>query len=212
MVNIKGEYTGTFIPAHIMLDDTLSPSEKMCFAIIASFDKCYMSNAAICKRLGTQERTVQKHIKALKDKGYIEQEDSANSTRVLVQTRTKRQGGGARFDVAATNELTPIDKNIEKKVDTLVQDRAADIALLEQMELNLKRRGKSRDYTRYFPKLQQRRKNFTDLEILAAATNIGNDTFMVTGNYNTLELLLRNDEKLDFWYNKSGGKEKRQFA
>lgn len=61
-----GDYTGTWIPAIIMLNEKLKPMEKMLYAELASFTQCYASNKWLAERLGISERTVQTGIAKLK--------------------------------------------------------------------------------------------------------------------------------------------------
>jgi len=67
----KKEYTGTWIPKHIIEDTQLSITEKWLYAEIASFDMCFMSNELLGERLGVSKETISRHIGKLKNKGYI---------------------------------------------------------------------------------------------------------------------------------------------
>lgn len=50
--------------------------------------------------------------------------------------------------------------------------------------------------------LKARLKQFTFEQLAAAAAIISTNDHMVKGNYNTIDYLLRNDEKLEFWLGK----------
>lgn len=69
----KKEFTGVFIPRHILECEQLNVYEKQLYAEISCFDECYLSNETLAKRLGCTEVTITRYIKKLKDKGYIEQ-------------------------------------------------------------------------------------------------------------------------------------------
>lgn len=61
-------------------------------------------------------------------------------------------------------------------------------------------------------KLRVRLLNFTFEELEQAAKNIFASDFMVKGNYNTLELLLRNDDKTQEWLERTPEPIKKVFA
>ena len=51
------EYTGVWIPREVMECEQLTPVEKIAYGEIASFSKCYASNAWLAKRIGKSEST-----------------------------------------------------------------------------------------------------------------------------------------------------------
>lgn len=123
MSEIKGEFTGTWIPAHIMLDQSLNGSSKILYATIASFKKCYMSNETLGELIGTTPRNVQKLLKPLRDKGYIKQVAFNGKTRTLVPCRDEQ------MDVADTNKSSPnITSNNTKSINTLTSDMSKKMA------------------------------------------------------------------------------------
>lgn len=123
MREIKGEFTGTWIPAHIMLDQSLNGSSKILYATIASFKKCYMSNETLGELIGTTPRNVQKLLKPLRDKGYIKQIAFNGKTRTLVPCRDEQ------MDVADTNKSSPnITSNNTKSINTLTSDTSKKLA------------------------------------------------------------------------------------
>lgn len=67
----KQEYTGTWIPAYIMLDKDLKPITKMAYAEIASFKTFTGSNRWLAERLGVSERSLKDRLRILKEKGYV---------------------------------------------------------------------------------------------------------------------------------------------
>lgn len=92
MAENNNQYTGTWIPAVIMEDGMLSPTEKMLYAEIASFKKCYMSNEVLAARLGVSVRTVQNGLKKLSTREYIVITDNNNNSRVLSSVQNLRGG------------------------------------------------------------------------------------------------------------------------
>lgn len=69
----KKEFTGVFIPRHILEDEQLNVYEKQLYAEISCFDECYLSNEKLAKRLSCTEVTITRYVKKLKNKGYVEQ-------------------------------------------------------------------------------------------------------------------------------------------
>lgn len=67
----KKEFTGVWIPRHIIEDVNLKPVARLIYAEIACFDICTMSNETLSERAGCSEATVSRVIKQLKDSGYI---------------------------------------------------------------------------------------------------------------------------------------------
>ncbi len=101
------EYTGTWIPAAIMEDEDLTIAERMLYAEIASYKKCFASNAFFAERLKLTERSIQRYKKRLVVKGYI----------VIEKFDGRRQFCRVCHDnsvTPATTELSPIKKSINK--------------------------------------------------------------------------------------------------
>ena len=70
----KRDFKGVWIPKEIWLSPDLDVVEKCLLVEIQSLDNehgCYASNEHFAKFLGVNERTVQRKIKKLVDKGYI---------------------------------------------------------------------------------------------------------------------------------------------
>lgn len=68
----KKEFTGVWIPRHIIDNPTLSGIEKIIYAEIASFPVCYMSNKMLAEKAGCSEKSVSRSIKKMLDMGVIE--------------------------------------------------------------------------------------------------------------------------------------------
>lgn len=79
----RREFTGVWIPRHIFEDAGLTATERMLYAEINSFDKCFMSNATFSLRLGCSERTVSRLVQNLIDKRYIKVVSFDGRKRVL---------------------------------------------------------------------------------------------------------------------------------
>jgi hypothetical protein len=78
MTEQKRAFKGVFIPADIWLNENLSLQEKAVLTEIDSFcshyESCYASNEHFAKFIQVGERRIQKILKSLEDKGFIERE------------------------------------------------------------------------------------------------------------------------------------------
>lgn len=106
----KHEYTGTWIPAHIMLDNDLHPTAKMLYAEINSFTTCFASNAWLAARLHMTESGVQKILRKLKEKGYVRVGKFDGRRRTLVTVRD------APASTSAMDASPPIDNSIDNSL------------------------------------------------------------------------------------------------
>lgn len=116
----KSEYTGTWVPAHIMDDELLTSSGKLLYALIASFTTCYAGNKWLAAKLGITVRHAQRGIAELEDKGYIARSGEGEA-RIIVALRDdprhlRREGGdinvmGGTTSMSSNNK----DKNKEEK-------------------------------------------------------------------------------------------------
>lgn len=77
------EFTGVWIPRHILEDIRLKPVDRLVYAEIACFKECWQSNTTLAERSGTSEPTVKRSLKMLKDLGYIEHVSFDGRNRVL---------------------------------------------------------------------------------------------------------------------------------
>lgn len=109
-----GEYTGTWIPAYIMLDKNLKVIDRAMYAEIASFIDCFASNEWFAERLGISERQVQRVLSGLKEAGYVEQ-TSFDGRKRRLQARQNEQGRHDINDVAEVSFMSPIDNSIKQK-------------------------------------------------------------------------------------------------
>ena len=71
--NPTKQYTGVWIPKHIIECEELSPLEKICYGEIRSFEKCYASNAWFARRLNIHENSAGRIIRHLIKLGFVEE-------------------------------------------------------------------------------------------------------------------------------------------
>lgn len=67
----KREFTGVWIPKHIIEDTNLKPVDRLIYAEVSCFEVCTMTNATLGERAGCSEPTASRSIAKLKDKGYV---------------------------------------------------------------------------------------------------------------------------------------------
>ena len=70
------EFTGIWIPAVIINDPELTPTDLIVYAQIASFNCCTASNQYLAELAHVSVRSVQYTIKRLEAEGYIRIEDT----------------------------------------------------------------------------------------------------------------------------------------
>lgn len=68
----KKDFTGVWIPKHILEDTDLDAFDKILYAEINSFDECFKSNETLAKDVGCSVVTITRRIAKLKGKKYIE--------------------------------------------------------------------------------------------------------------------------------------------
>ena len=67
----KKDFTGVWIPRHIIDDTRLKPVARLIYAEISCFRVCTMSNKTLGERAGCSEATASRIIGQLKDYGYV---------------------------------------------------------------------------------------------------------------------------------------------
>ena len=101
MQNEKPSYWAV-LPATVRYDDKITASAKLIFAEISALTEkrgfCYASNEYLMQLFGVSERTLQRHLKALEGRGYIQILDGEG-------------GAGRRKIFAGINPLGNPDKN-----------------------------------------------------------------------------------------------------
>ena len=68
------EFTGIWIPAVIINDPELTPTDLIVYAQIASFNCCTASNQYLAELAHVSERSVQRTLRRLEAKGYTRTE------------------------------------------------------------------------------------------------------------------------------------------
>ena len=82
----NNQFSGVFIPREVLLDEDISASGKIIFAIIQSLDNdkgCFASNDYIGKMLGLSESSVRSSISDLERKNYIIRSIDENGNRTI---------------------------------------------------------------------------------------------------------------------------------
>lgn len=133
------EFTGVWIPRHIIEDSRLKPVDRLIFAEIACFNECWQSNLVLAKRAGCSEATAKRSVSRLKSLGYIRQTSFDGRVRKLIclndpPAQNDQADSANCTDPPAQND--PLDNNIENKEKTTnsagaelasaVRDRAVD--------------------------------------------------------------------------------------
>lgn len=68
----KREFTGVWIPKHIIEDKNLKPVDRLIYAEISCFEVCTMTNKTLSDRAGCSEDTASRSVGRLKEKGYVQ--------------------------------------------------------------------------------------------------------------------------------------------
>lgn len=79
----KREFTGVWLPRHILEDNKLKPVDRLVYAEIASFKECWHTNTLLAERTGTSEPTISRSVKRLIDNNYIKLVSFNGRNRVL---------------------------------------------------------------------------------------------------------------------------------
>lgn len=92
--NPTKQYTGVWIPKHIIECEELSPLEKICYGEIRNFDECNASNAWFAERLNIHENTAGKAIQHLIKLGFVEKlgfDGRIRTIRAIAKRRVKNE-------------------------------------------------------------------------------------------------------------------------
>ncbi len=121
------EFTGVWIPRHVIEDDELSMTDKIIYAEIACFDICFKSNEKLGERYGLKANTISIIISKLVNKGYIDNLGVSNGrNRHLIAKKDKpnqRQGMKKIKGTLSEKSKAPFEKNqtidnsIENNID-----------------------------------------------------------------------------------------------
>jgi len=83
------EFTGVWIPKHIIEDEELSMTDKIIYSEIACFEVCYKSNQQLGERYKLKANTIMKIVGKLVEKGYVERLSFDGRNRQLKALRDK---------------------------------------------------------------------------------------------------------------------------
>nr|DAP52302.1 MAG TPA: helix-turn-helix domain protein [Caudoviricetes sp.] len=137
--NPTKQYTGVWIPKHIIECDELSPLEKICYGEIRSFEKCYASNAWFAKRLNIHENSAGRIIRHLIKLGFVEElgfNGRFRTIRALADDPTINRNVEAESTEMLTIDKSIDNSNIKNKVNNIYV-APAEQAPLPQEALDL---------------------------------------------------------------------------
>lgn len=123
----KREFTGVWIPAHIIEDKTLSKTEIIIYSEIACFRECYKSNKELGSRWNLSERTVSQAISTLIRKNYIQSNNATGEYRRLQATNSYPSSRKLREPLAencvSLQQKTATIEYIEKKQENTEESK-----------------------------------------------------------------------------------------
>lgn len=109
----KKEFTGVWIPKRIVEDTDLTVFEKWIYAEISCFEEFFMKKDTLAKRYKVSEKTIQRTISKLVEKGYVRELANDGRTRKLtscpVWVDKIVQSGGTKMST------TLLDNNRDNK-------------------------------------------------------------------------------------------------
>ena len=131
MIHQPKEFTGVWIPRHIITDPELGAIEMIIYAEIACFDVCYKPNEAFAERYNLSTRTVSRTISKLIKKGYVKsygiKEGRHRTLKVCLDPRQKCPPTLDKNVQAATTNLSNIDnKEDNKEENNIIQAKVAE--------------------------------------------------------------------------------------
>jgi len=131
MENQKKEFTGVWIPRHIIEDEELSMSEMIIYSEISCFDVCYKSNKSLGKRWGLKPNTISIIVSKLSNKGYVEKLNFNGRERALKsKSDNPIKGCLSEKSNADYDKNNTIDNILENK-DIYIADKSANEKLSE---------------------------------------------------------------------------------
>lgn len=132
----KREFTGVWIPRHIIEDENLTMTDKIIFAEIACFDVCYKSNEKLGERYGLKRNTIMKIVLKLEAMGYIERKSFDGRQRQLKAKMDKPNHSlhvniitpciGKESHPACENNHT-IDNTLEHRKENILQTDVCEV-------------------------------------------------------------------------------------
>jgi predicted transcriptional regulator len=119
----KREFTGVWIPREIIEDETLTKSEMIIYAEIASFTECRKSNESLGSRWKLKKNTVSIIISSLIKKGFIQSNNKTGEYRKLY---ANQRGSLKKIKEALSEKSKSLcdknhtrDNNIDNKEKTI---------------------------------------------------------------------------------------------
>ena len=112
----KREFTGVWIPKHIIEDKRLKPVDRLIYAEISCFEVCTMTNATLSDRAGCSEDTASRSVGRLKEKGYIHIIGFNGRVRKM-QSQHITPPQNAEAASAKTRKLPPQNKAQDNNID-----------------------------------------------------------------------------------------------
>lgn len=212
----KREFTGVWIPKHIIDDKSLKPAARLIYAEIACFRVCTMSNKTLGERAGCSESTAQRYVQELKNKKYIQIFSFDGRIRKMRSLYDKydespqnNEADSAKC-IGQTPQNDDKDNNIENKKNTTIQSssKELDVAHLWICTLFSKNTNKYKLTTKRKQKLRLRLKELGNQGIKDAYNNIFMSNFHRGDNDRGWKIdddpywLLENAERAEKWANK----------
>lgn len=125
------EFTGIWIPAVIIDDPELTPTDLIVYAQIASFNCCTASNQYLAELAHVSERSVQRTLRRLEAKGYIRTEVTHSKANISqrkifamgVENYAEQMQDGMTNCRGGDDKLSPNNKE-DNKDNTLVLDKS----------------------------------------------------------------------------------------
>lgn len=203
------------IPNEIIYNEELSSSAKVFFSCVSSHmaerGYCFASNGYLAEKMGVKPRQIQRWLEELAGYLYIYEENGKRRISLHEGDAeqwgvSKKTRGGVKKDTH--NNTSIISKKINKK-DKAPKEDSEDKIFFYSLVQSL---GLSPERTLFSPerhkKMLARLKNFSHDQLIIAAKAIKADPFMQGRNdrgtkYGTIDYLVRNDEKLEYWINQA---------
>lgn len=201
------------IPATILFDHELSDRDKIIYAIISNLTHdrgyCWASNKYLAQKLDCSIITIQRALKKLSDRNYLDIEvlrNESGTTRIIRLENgiskmkrdgiSKMKGGYIKND---THNIIEEYSSITKNSNTSVFDEKMTSKLLKFINERYGRNFRKIDANR----LKKRLQTYSLDEILLAIENAHADKFHIDNKfkYLTPEYFTRNDTIIDKWLN-----------
>lgn len=143
----KREFTGVWLPRHIVEDRDLSMTDKIIYAEIACFEVCYKSNEKLGERYDLKKGTIFKTISKLIKSGYIKSNQKTGDYRQLTASYDKPGDRGSSRKVVeplVEKSYSLYDKNrtIEYSIDNNKKGETSSPSLVDPPKETYKSKNK----------------------------------------------------------------------